>query len=83
VPRGAERTHSASRPGSSFCELVSQSPIRYVREIAGKLDAALELETEMGGIHLNGVDPIRTCERSRRWQYWTHLTSRGLAATGT
>lgn len=32
---------------------------RYVREIVGERDAALEFETEIEGIHINGVDLIR------------------------
>jgi SnoaL-like domain len=32
---------------------------RYVREIVGPSDAMLEFETEIGGIHVNGVDIIR------------------------
>ncbi len=32
---------------------------RYVREIAGERDAVLEFETEIDGIHVNGIDLIR------------------------
>jgi len=32
---------------------------RYVREIVGASDAMLEFETEIDGIHVNGVDIIR------------------------
>lgn len=32
---------------------------RYVREIVGERDAVLEFETEIEGIHINGVDLIR------------------------
>lgn len=32
---------------------------RYVREIVGERDAMLEFETEIGGVHVNGVDIIR------------------------
>lgn len=35
-----------------------RSAFRYVREIVGPRDAALEFETEMDGIHVNGVDLI-------------------------
>ena len=35
------------------------SPFRYVREVIGERDAALEFETEMDGIHVNGIDLIR------------------------
>lgn len=32
---------------------------RYVREVIGERDAMLEFETEIDGIHVNGVDIIR------------------------
>jgi ketosteroid isomerase-like protein len=41
------------------------SPFRYVREVVGKQDAALEFETEMDGIHVNGVDLIRWNDAGR------------------
>jgi hypothetical protein len=38
---------------------------RYVREVIGDTDAALEFETEIDGIHINGVDLIRWDEYGR------------------
>ncbi len=35
------------------------SGFRYVREVVGANDAVLEFETELEGIHINGVDMIR------------------------
>ena len=32
---------------------------RYVREIVGPFDAVLEFETEIDGVHVNGVDLIK------------------------
>lgn len=32
---------------------------RYVREIIGESDAMLEFETEIDGVHVNGVDLIK------------------------
>jgi hypothetical protein len=32
---------------------------RYVRELVGDHDALLEFETEIDGIHVNGVDLLR------------------------
>lgn len=32
---------------------------RYVREVVGDRDAVLEFETELDGVHVNGVDMIR------------------------
>lgn len=38
---------------------------RYLREIIGDSDAALEFETEIDGIQINGVDLIRWDENGR------------------
>lgn len=38
---------------------------RYVREVIGDTDAALEFETEIDGIHINGVDLVRWDEHGR------------------
>lgn len=38
--------------------LLSNDSFRYVREIAGPRDAALEFEVELDGLHVNGVDLI-------------------------
>lgn len=35
------------------------SGFRYVREIVGEFDAALEFTAEIDGLHVNGVDLIR------------------------
>jgi hypothetical protein len=42
-----------------------RSAFRYVREIVGPRDAVLEFETEMDGIHVNGVDMIRWNDAGR------------------
>lgn len=42
-----------------------RSAFRYVREVAGPRDAVLEFETEMDGIHVNGVDMIRWNDAGR------------------
>lgn len=47
-PNGGAK--SGSKPPGEF---------RYVREVVGTHDAVLEFETEMDGIHVNGVDMIR------------------------
>lgn len=39
--------------------VIANDTFRYVREIIGERDAMLEFETEIGGIHVNGVDLIR------------------------
>ena len=54
---GGERTGPNGQHGPS--------PFRYVREIVGKQDAALEFETEMDGIHVNGIDLIRWNDAGR------------------
>ncbi|MEP0547319.1 MAG: nuclear transport factor 2 family protein [Rhodothermales bacterium] len=36
----------------------SAGSFRYVREIIGERDAALEFEVEIDGIHINGIDLI-------------------------
>lgn len=36
----------------------SSGSFRYVREIVGERDAALEFEVELDGLHVNGVDLI-------------------------
>jgi len=38
---------------------------RYVREIVGTSDAVLEFETEIDGVHVNGVDLIRWNDAGR------------------
>ncbi len=38
---------------------------RYVREVVDDHDAVLEFETEMDGIHVNGVDMIRWNDEGR------------------
>lgn len=38
---------------------------RYVREVVGPRDAALEFETELQGIYINGIDLIRWNEQGR------------------
>lgn len=40
-------------------QLLSDPTFRYVREIVGQSDAALEFEAEIDGIRINGVDLIR------------------------
>jgi hypothetical protein len=40
-------------------EVFCAPEFRYVREIVGDSDAMLEFETELGGVHVNGVDIIR------------------------
>ena len=37
----------------------------YVREVVGERDAVLEFETEIDGIHVNGVDMIRWNDEGR------------------
>ena len=38
--------------------ILGNDSFRYVREIAGPHDAALEFEVEIDGLHVNGVDLI-------------------------
>jgi hypothetical protein len=40
-------------------QTLGNASFRYVRELVDGNDALLEFETEMGGIHVNGVDLIR------------------------
>lgn len=40
-------------------QVFSNPTFRYVREIIGASDAMLEFETEIDGIHVNGVDIIK------------------------
>lgn len=40
-------------------QLLGTPDFRYVREIVGEYDAALEFETRLDGIAVNGVDLIR------------------------
>lgn len=39
-------------------QVFSDGSFRYVREIVGERDAALEFEVELDGIHVNGIDLI-------------------------
>jgi hypothetical protein len=45
--------------------LAGERPFRYVREIVGERDAALEFVTEIDGILVNGVDLIRWNDEGR------------------
>ena len=38
--------------------VITNPSFRYVREVVGEQDAVLEFETEIDGIHVNGVDMI-------------------------
>ena len=38
---------------------------RYVREIVGEREAALEFETRIDGVHVNGIDLVRWNEDGR------------------
>jgi len=44
---------------SAAMQVLGQPSFRYVRELRGERDAALEFEVEIDGIHLNGVDLMR------------------------
>jgi len=39
-------------------QVLGSGPFRYTREWVGEQDAVLEFETELGGVHINGVDMI-------------------------
>jgi len=45
--------------------VIGNDSFRYVRELADEHDAALEFETEIDGIHVNGVDLIRWDDAGR------------------
>lgn len=49
---------TAAYLGAAFQVFINPS-FRYVREIVGESDAALEFETEIDGITVNGVDLIQ------------------------
>lgn len=49
----------------AFRVLAGPRPFRYVREIVGARDAALEFATEIDGITVNGVDLIRWNEAGK------------------
>ena len=49
----------------AFRVLAGERPFRYVREIVGERDAALEFETGIEGIVVNGVDLIRWNEAGK------------------
>jgi hypothetical protein len=38
--------------------VIANPSFRYVREVVGEQDAVLEFETEIDGVHVNGVDLI-------------------------
>ena len=44
--------------GAAF-EVFFNPAFRYVREIVGPSDAVLEFETEIDGVHVNGVDLVK------------------------
>lgn len=48
-----------AKPAGSPSGDVTSGKFRYVREVVGSHDAVLEFETEIDGIHVNGVDMIR------------------------
>ncbi|WP_426415380.1 nuclear transport factor 2 family protein [Aestuariirhabdus sp. LZHN29] len=43
-------------------QVLANPSFRYLREVASGQDAMLEFETEINGIHINGVDMIRCNE---------------------
>ena len=45
-------------PSGASKEDKPKGKFKYVREVIGERDAVLEFETEMDGIHVNGVDMI-------------------------
>ena len=40
-------------------QVIANETFRYVREVVGKRDAALEFQAEIDGISVNGIDLIR------------------------
>lgn len=44
---------------SAALHVFGNDSFRYIREIVGERDAVLEFETEIDGIHVNGVDMIK------------------------
>ncbi len=50
--------------GAAF-QVFFNPTFRYVREIAGASDAVLEFETEIDGVHVNGVDLIKWNDAGR------------------
>lgn len=50
--------------GAAF-QVFGDPSFRYVREIVGPADAALEFEVEIDGVFVNGVDLIRWNEAGR------------------
>ena len=46
-------------------DVFANPAFRYVREIVGDRDALLEFETEIDGVHVNGVDIIRWSDAGR------------------
>ncbi|MEM7535253.1 MAG: nuclear transport factor 2 family protein [Chloroflexota bacterium] len=44
---------------SAAAQVLGGEQFEYVREVYGEHDAILEFETDLDGIHLNGVDMIR------------------------
>lgn len=40
-------------------QVIANDSFRYVREVVGERDAALEFQAEIDGIHVNGIDLIR------------------------
>lgn len=45
--------------------VIANPSFRYVREVVGEQDAVLEFETEIDGIHVNGVDMITWNEQGQ------------------
>lgn len=50
---------------SAAVQVFGNDSFRYVREVVGESDAVLEFETEIDGIHVNGVDMIRWNEQGQ------------------
>ncbi len=50
--------------GAAF-QVFFNPTFRYVREIAGPSDAVLEFETDIDGVHVNGVDLIKWNDAGR------------------
>jgi hypothetical protein len=46
-------------------QIIANDTLRYVREVAGPHDPALEFQAEIEGISVNGIDLIRRDEAGR------------------
>jgi hypothetical protein len=66
VVHSAQRGRALTRSYlAAAIEVLGNPSFRFVREVVGERDAVLEFEVDVDGVHLNGIDMIRSDDDGR------------------